>query len=49
MINSQGQDVMLAHNVSKLSVRDLKDGMYFIILRNGDGEQFTTRLVIIEP
>ena len=49
MINSQGQEVLLAHNVSKLSVRDLKDGMYFIILRNGDGEQFTTRLVIIAP
>jgi hypothetical protein len=47
IVNSQGQEVLLASNVSKLSVSNLPSGLYFVVLRSRNGEQSTARLVII--
>lgn len=49
LINNQGQEVLFAQNVSELNVRDIEDGIYFVLLMNEDGEQFTSRLVILAP
>lgn len=49
LVNFQGQEVFSAQEEEEISVRGLREGMYFAILTNEKGEQFSIRLVILAP
>lgn len=49
LVNNRGQEVRLLQDTDELSVVDISAGIYFVMLMNDKGEQFTSKLIILAP